>query len=423
MIILIVVLAALFVLLVGSASLLVPRRVRRRRGGSVRPPEAPRPAPPDRGRERSPEQSSEDAGRSATGTATLEPPTEAPTEPPTKAPTEPALEAPELAEAPAPPSESLAEAPPEESAPAEAPELVRPRFRDRLGKARTLLSGYLAGVASRDRIDEQAWEELEEALILADVGVEATTELLDGLRSRVRAEKIATPAALLDALKADLRTSLDGDTTLHLQPDVTNVWLFVGVNGVGKTTTIGKVALRQQAAGHSVVMAAGDTFRAAGADQLEVWAKRVDAEVVRGADGADPGAVVFDAIAHAAARKATVVLADTAGRLHTKTNLMEELKKVRRVASRPPGSVSEVLLVIDATTGQNGLIQAQRFTEAVGVTGVVLTKLDSTAKGGIAVAIRRQVGLPIKLVGLGEGAGDLVDFDPEEFVDAIFATS
>jgi fused signal recognition particle receptor len=188
---------------------------------------------------------------------------------------------------------------------------------------------------------------------------------------------------------------------------------------VGKTTTVGKVANRLSASGTKVLLAAGDTFRAAAADQLAMWAERVGAEVVRGNEGGDPGAVIFDAVQHAAARKTDLVLADTAGRLHTKVNLMEELKKVRRVAGREPGLVTEVLLVIDATTGQNGLVQAKQFAQAVQVTGVVLTKLDGTAKGGIALAIAADLGLPIKLVGLGEGAADLVDFDASEFVDAL----
>jgi fused signal recognition particle receptor len=189
---------------------------------------------------------------------------------------------------------------------------------------------------------------------------------------------------------------------------------------VGKTTTIGKVGARQIAEGHTVVMAAGDTFRAAAAEQLEQWADRVGADLVRGAEGGDPSSVIFDGVQRAAARGADLVLADTAGRLHTKVNLMEELRKVRRVADRPPGHVSEVLLVIDATTGQNGLTQARQFTEAVEVTGVVLTKLDGSAKGGIVLAIQKDLGLPVKLVGLGETAADLVDFDAREFVDALF---
>jgi fused signal recognition particle receptor len=300
---------------------------------------------------------------------------------------------------------------------------VRPRFRDRLGKARSLLSGYVGSVLSRSAIDDETWDELEEALIRADVGVKTTTSVLDDLRARVKDAGITTPAQLVDALKADLKGVLaEGDRGLIFEADAApNVWLFVGVNGVGKTTTIGKVGKRQRDDGRTVVMAAGDTFRAAAGEQLELWAARAGADLVRGAEGADPGSVVYDAVERAAARHADLVLADTAGRLHTKVNLMEELKKVRRVAERPPGRVTEVLLVIDATTGQNGLVQAREFTDAVGVTGVVLTKLDGTAKGGIALAIQAELGLPIKLVGLGESADDLVEFDPDEFVEALFA--
>ena len=218
-----------------------------------------------------------------------------------------------------------------------------------------------------------------------------------------------------------MKSRLAGDRSLRFEPGVPNVWLFVGVNGVGKTTTIGKVGQREIAEGRSVVMAAGDTFRAAAAEQLELWARRVGADMVRGAEGGDPGSVVFDAVQRAAARGVDLVLADTAGRLHTKVNLMEELKKVRRVAERPPGRVTETLLVIDATTGQNGLVQAREFADAVDVTGVVLTKLDGTAKGGIVLAIQGELGIPVKLVGLGETADDLIEFDEHEFVDALFA--
>ncbi|HWW54166.1 MAG TPA: signal recognition particle-docking protein FtsY [Acidimicrobiales bacterium] len=299
---------------------------------------------------------------------------------------------------------------------------VKPRFRDRLTKARSLFAGYVGAVLSRTGIDDQTWDDLEEALVRADVGVGLTTTVLDDLRSRVKSDSIATSAALLEALKADLKEALaTTDRSLKVEPGETNVWLFVGVNGVGKTTTIGKIGYRERAAGRSVVMAAGDTFRAAAADQLELWSKRTGADLVRGAEGGDPASVIFDAIQRAAARHADLVLADTAGRLHTKVNLMEELKKVRRVAERPPGRVTEVLLVIDATTGQNGLIQAKEFADAVGVTGVVLTKLDGTAKGGIAIAIQRELGIPIKLVGLGETVDDLVEFDADEFVEALLA--
>jgi len=304
----------------------------------------------------------------------------------------------------------------------EAPDALRPRFRDRIGKARGLLAGYLGSVRSRTKIDDETWEELEEALIRADVGITATTALLDQLRAQVKAEGIQTSELLVDALKDNLKKRLSiADRTLRIEPGQPNVWLFVGVNGVGKTTTIGKVGHLQIAEGRTVIMAAGDTFRAAAAEQLELWSKRVGATLVRGNEGGDPGAVVFDAVERAAARQTDLVLADTAGRLHTKVNLMEELKKVRRVADKPPGKVTEVLLVIDATTGQNGLVQAKQFTEAVEVTGVVLTKLDGTAKGGIVLAIQNDLGIPIKLVGLGETADDLVPFDPDEFIDALFA--
>jgi len=322
---------------------------------------------------------------------------------------------PEAAAPPVPPVPPVDVVLPEPEAP------PKPRFRDRMGKARGLLAGYFNSVLSRSSIDAETWDELEEALVRADVGVNLTASLLDDLRGRVKAESITSPPALLDALKDDLKHRLsEGDRGLRLEPGAPNVWLFVGVNGVGKTTTVGKVGLREAAAGWTVVMAAGDTFRAAAAEQLELWGTRVGADVVRGAEGGDPGSVIFDAVERAAAKGADLVLADTAGRLHNKVNLMEELKKVRRIAERPPGRLTEVLLVIDATTGQNGLTQARVFTEAVDVTGVVLTKLDGTAKGGIALAIAVDLGLPIKLVGLGEGAEDLVDFDPAEFVDALF---
>ena len=314
----------------------------------------------------------------------------------------------------------------------EAPPGPRPALRDRLGRARQLLGGYLDSVRGR-AVDEASFDELEEALILADVGVTTTTRVLDDLRAKLRSGEVERePGALLSALRADLEAMFEGDS-----PELViaggepapgtegpaggpTVWLFVGVNGVGKTTTIGKVATRERAEGRKVVLAAGDTFRAAAGEQLETWAERSGASLIRGADGADPSSVIFDAVQHAAARGADLVLADTAGRLHTKVNLMEELRKVRRVAERPPGRLTEVLLVLDATTGQNGLVQAKQFTEAVGVTGIVLTKLDGTAKGGIVLAIRSELGLPIKLVGVGETAADLVEFDPQEFVGALF---
>ncbi len=313
--------------------------------------------------------------------------------------------------------EALAEAPAE--APPEV--VVKPSLRDRLSKARALFGEYVGSVLSRSKIDNETWDDLEEALIRADVGVGAATELLDAVRARVKDENITEPPALVEAMKQEMEKRLAGDRTLRYEPGRPNVWLFVGVNGVGKTTTIGKVGKRALSEGHSVVMAAGDTFRAAAAEQLELWAERVGADIVRGSEGGDPSSIIFDAVQRAGARDIDLVLADTAGRLHTKTNLMEELRKVRRVADREPGKVTEVLLVLDATTGQNGLVQARQFTDAVEVTGVVLTKLDGSAKGGIVLAIQSELGIPVKLVGLGESADDLVDFDEHEFVEALFA--
>ncbi len=299
----------------------------------------------------------------------------------------------------------------------------RPRFRDRLTKARSALSGYVGAIGGRSKIDAETWDELEEALILADVGMGATQDLLTQLRAQVKSQGLASGEELLGALKAELTSRLsDFDRDLHFHDGQgPTVWLFVGVNGVGKTTTIGKLGAREVAAGHRVVMAAGDTFRAAAAEQLGMWAERSGADLVRGNEGGDPSAVIFDGVAAAAARGADLVLGDTAGRLHTKTNLMEELRKVRRVADQGAGTVTEVLLVLDATTGQNGLVQAQQFTEAVELTGVVLTKLDGSAKGGIVIAIHEQLGIPVKAVGLGEGIDDLVPFDAAEFVDALFS--
>ena len=316
---------------------------------------------------------------------------------------------------PEPEPELEAEVEPEPDAEVELePEPVeKATFRDRL-------AGVLGGLRGRS-IDEDAWEELEEALILADVGVPTTMAILDRVRDRAKEEKARDFDAALALLRDEMELELgDIDISLVIEGEPA-IWMFVGVNGVGKTTTIGKLANREADAGRKIVLAAGDTFRAAAAEQLETWAERSDAGFVRGAEGADPGSVVFDAVEHAAAVNADLVMADTAGRLHNKTNLMEELRKVRRVAEKAQGKVSEVLLVIDATTGQNGLVQAKQFTEAVEVTGIVLTKLDGSAKGGIVLAIQKELGIPVKLVGLGEGIEDLVEFDAHEFVDALFA--
>jgi fused signal recognition particle receptor len=347
---------------------------------------------------------------------------------------------PTVAAPPAPVEETVptAAAPPEAAPTVAAPEKTAaapPALRDRLGKVRGLFTGVVGSVRSKGSIEPEVWGDLEEALLRADVGVSTTDALLEALRTRVRAREIVGGDALLEALRADLlelvrANDVPGevghppqvfDRSLRFddEVDVTNVWLFVGVNGVGKTTTVGKVAREQTARGRSVLLAAADTFRAAAAEQLVQWGERSGAEVVRGAEGGDPSAIVFDAVQRAAARGNDLVLADTAGRLHTKVNLVEELKKIRRIADRDPGRVTEVLLVLDATTGQNALAQARQFTGAVAVTGVVLTKLDGTAKGGVVIAIQRDLGVPVKLVGLGEGPDDLVAFEPEAFVDAL----
>lgn len=293
-------------------------------------------------------------------------------------------------------------------------------FRARLGKARSAMAGYLGSVISRGDVTSETWEELEEALIRADVGVGATTEILQGVRAVAESDGVTDGAALIELVKADMKSRLGGHDISLAVGAKPSVWLFVGVNGVGKTTTIGKIAARETAAGRSLVLAAGDTFRAAAAEQLTTWADRAGAEIVRGAEGSDPSSVIFDAVEHADAAGADLVLADTAGRLHNKANLMNELSKIRRVAEKGAGTVTETLLVIDATTGQNGLVQAREFTSVADVTGIVLTKLDGSAKGGIVVAVHNELGLPVKLIGLGEGAKDLVPFDADEFVDALF---
>lgn len=293
-------------------------------------------------------------------------------------------------------------------------------FRNRLASARGTFSGFLASVVSRG-VDEAAWEELEEALILADAGVGTTTALLDRLREQAKAEKVTDSEELVALLKSQMAESLGGRDLELVTKGNPAVWLFVGVNGVGKTTTIGKLAAREVRSGRKVVLAAGDTFRAAAAEQLGQWAERSGAELVRGAEGADPSSVIYDAVEHAAASGVPLVMADTAGRIHTRANLMEELAKIHRVAGKGPGTVTEVLLVIDASTGQNGLAQARQFTDSAELTGVVLTKLDGSAKGGIVMAVQDELDIPVKLVGLGEGINDLVEFDADEFVEALFS--
>ena len=363
--------------------------------------------------------------RRGDGTDILEPP---PVEAPRLDPdTTDVVEAPEVLEQPSVvvPEDVAVDDVVEDGVVEEAPPepAVKPTFRERLGKARSALSGSIGSVLGRSGIDQDSWDELEEALLIADVGIGPTQELLDAVRATVKERQITDSAGLVEAVKDEMKQRLSGSVELVRSDEAPTIWLFVGVNGVGKTTTIGKIGKRLSDDDTSVVMAAGDTFRAAAAEQLGMWADRTGAELVRGEEGGDPSAVIFDGVAHAAASGAEVVLADTAGRLHTKSNLMDELGKVRRVADKGAGSVTEVLLVLDATTGQNGLTQAKQFTDAVDLTGVVLTKLDGSAKGGIVLAIASELGIPVKLVGLGEGADDMVDFDAEEFVDALFATT
>ena len=297
-------------------------------------------------------------------------------------------------------------------------------MRDRLSRTAGVFSTSLGGIRQRSWITRETWDDLEAMLLRADVGLGVTTSVLQELRSRVDAKEIRDGAELVAAVRDVLtRSLLSGSRTMSfgtVESGRIDVWLLVGVNGVGKTTSVGKLAAQQAAIGRKVLLAAGDTFRAAAAEQLEMWGERTGVDVVRGSEGGDPSSVVFDAIQRGASRDYDLIIADTAGRLHTKSNLMEELRKVRRIADREPGSVTEVLLVIDATTGQNGLAQARQFAEAAGVTGVVLTKLDGSAKGGIVFAIESELGLPVKFVGVGETVGDLVPFDTDEFVSALF---
>lgn len=330
------------------------------------------------------------------------------------------------------------EAPPvEEIPPVEAPEVVVPeavaappeepvaraeRFRRRLTRSRNVLGASLAELFGAGVTDE-AWEGLEEALITADVGVTASLEIVEELRRRSREEGAASPEAVLELLKEQLEAVLRANAReLGRRADGhPTVWLVTGVNGTGKTTTIGKLAAIEQREGRTVVLAAADTFRAAAADQLGVWAQRTGAQLVRKDEGADPASVAYEAYETASAVGADLLIVDTAGRLHNKRALMDELGKVKRVLERQAGSLDETLLVLDATTGQNGIAQARAFLEAVEVTGIALTKLDGSSKGGIVVAVQRELDLPVKLVGLGEGIEDLAPFDPHDFVEGLFA--
>jgi fused signal recognition particle receptor len=350
-----------------------------------------------------------------------------------KAPVDQVVSAPVATAPVAPPRASVAPAPvatepvapvaAEPAAPVAAEPVAPPSFRDRLSRARGVFATATTSVLRRSAIDQATWDDLEEAMLRADLGVKVTTALLESLRERVKRRDITDSSALVQALRADMTARLAGarrGLDFDAARGTPNIWMMVGVNGAGKTTSLAKIAAQQIALGRSVMMAAGDTFRAAAGEQLETWATRTGASIVRGAEGADPSSVVFDGVQSAASRGMDLVLADTAGRLQTNTNLMDELRKVRRVAEKAAGVVTEVLLVIDATTGQNGLVQARQFAEATQVTGVVLTKLDGSAKGGIVFAIETELGIPVKLVGLGETVDDLAPFDPQQFVDALF---
>ncbi|MFC3505023.1 signal recognition particle-docking protein FtsY [Micromonospora krabiensis] len=323
----------------------------------------------------------------------------------------------------------LVEPPPVIEAPAlEVPEPTAGRLvrlRTRLSRSQNVFGKGLLGLLTRDHLDEDTWEEIEDSLITADVGIDATREIVDRLRERTRVLGTRSASELRALLAAELVNALDPTLDRALRTErkdgVPAVLLVVGVNGAGKTTTCGKIARVLVADGRSVVLGAADTFRAAAADQLETWAGRVGAETVRGPEGADPASVAFDAVRRGIDSGVDTVLIDTAGRLQNKVGLMDELGKVKRVVEKH-GPIDETILILDATTGQNGLEQARVFTEVVNVTGVVLTKLDGTAKGGIVIAVQRKLGIPVKLVGLGEGPDDLAPFDPAQFVDALLGT-
>jgi fused signal recognition particle receptor len=342
--------------------------------------------------------------RDDTGTGTITAPPPQPTAPPAERPAE------------RPVAEPVIEKPPPS-----AGRMVR--LRARLARSQTGFGSVLLSLLSRDRLDDDTWDEIEEVLITADVGVTPARQIVSDLRTRVKIEGTRTPDEVRAMLRAELLEQVDTEASRALRTQrhegMPAVILVVGVNGTGKTTTCGKLARSLVGDGETVVLGAADTFRAAAADQLQTWGQRVGAQTVRSdKEQADPASVAFDAVSVGIEQEADVVLIDTAGRLHTKNDLMDELGKVKRVVEKRT-SVDEVLLVLDATTGQNGLRQARVFAEVVDVTGIVLTKLDGTAKGGIVIAVQRELGVPVKLVGLGEGPDDLAPFDPVTFVDAI----
>ena len=391
-IILIIVLAVVFVALVLEGGWLLLVRPRRRRRGQpievVSPPEAP-----GKDELRTPGAAGDE---SATAVATPPAPTRVP----------------------APPAPEIEKPPPS------AGRLVR--LRDRLSRSQSSVGSVLLGLLSRDRLDDDTWDEIEEVLITADVGVAPARQIVEELRTKVKVLGVRDVDQVRELLRTELINQIGPDLDRSLNEEKHSgapaVMMMVGVNGTGKTTTAGKLARVLVGDGKTVLLGAADTFRAAAADQLQTWGERVGAQTVRAdREGADPASVAFDAVAKGAELHVDVVLVDTAGRLHTKTGLMDELGKVKRVIEkRTP--VDEVLLVLDATTGQNGLRQARVFAEVVDITGIVLTKLDGTAKGGIVIAVQRELGVPVKLVGLGEGPDDLAPFDPATFVDAILAS-
>jgi fused signal recognition particle receptor len=389
----VIALALLVVLIIGAAAYVVPKRRRE--------------VPP--------------GATGATGTDLLERPPVRQAEP--EAPAAPAVVEKPAVEKPA------VVAPEAETEPAPVLEKPEPtagrlvRLRARLARSQNAFGRGLLALLSRDKLDDDTWDEVEESLILADVGVDATRELVERLRERARVLGTGSSDELRKLLAEELTNALEPglDRTLNSHADGRPaVLLVVGVNGSGKTTTCGKIGRVLVADGRTVLLGAADTFRAAAADQLATWAGRVGAEVVRGPEGGDPAAVAFDSVKRGVETGVDTVVIDTAGRLQNKVGLMDELGKVKRVVERQ-GPVDETLLVLDATTGQNGLEQARVFTEVVNVTGVVLTKLDGTAKGGIVIAVQRKLGIPVKLVGLGEGPDDLAPFEPAQFVDALLA--
>ena len=344
-------------------------------------------------------------------------------------PPAPALPAEPSVEAAGPVAAEEAEAAEPEVAPLETPEPPASRLsrlRRRLSASNNPFARGLLGLLAADRLDAEAWEDLEATLITSDLGVGPTDELITALRREVAIDGVADPAKAREVLRAELLKLIGTDTDRSLKVTGADgkpgVILVVGVNGTGKTTTIGKLSRVLVAEGHTVLLAAADTFRAAAADQLQTWGSRVGVRVIRGAEGGDPASVAHDAVAAGITEGVDVVVVDTAGRLHTKTGLMDELGKIKRVIDRL-APVTEVLLVIDATTGQNGLAQARVFAEVVNVTGIVLSKLDGSAKGGIVVPVQRELGVPVKLIGLGEGADDLAPFEAEGFVDALLGES